>query len=134
MVKNWRPLLYDNDGYLFFVDRIKELIKYKAYQVAPAELEHLLQSHPDIVDAAVIPYPDEEAGQVPMAFVVRSSGSFIDESQVKDFIAKQVAPYIRKYDESHSSIQYQRAHRHRARIVHYFQGMCAYMHIYYSVP
>ncbi|KAL6294302.1 hypothetical protein ACE6H2_002444 [Prunus campanulata] len=83
----------DNDGYLFFVDRIKELIKYKAYQVAPAELEHLLQSHPDIVDAAVIPYPDEEAGQVPMAFVVRSSGSFVDESQVKDFIAKQVAPY-----------------------------------------
>ncbi|CAB4294752.1 unnamed protein product [Prunus armeniaca] len=83
----------DNDGYLFFVDRIKELIKYKGYQVAPAELEHLLQSHPDIVDAAVIPYPDEEAGQVPMAFVVRSSGSFVDESQVKDFIAKQVAPY-----------------------------------------
>ncbi|KAM1417981.1 hypothetical protein PS1_021685 [Malus domestica] len=83
----------DNEGFLYFVDRIKELIKYKGYQVAPAELEDLLHSHPDIVDAAVIPYPDEEAGQVPMAFVVRSLGSAIDESQIKDFIAKQVAPY-----------------------------------------
>ncbi|XP_061989870.1 4-coumarate--CoA ligase-like 9 [Rosa rugosa] len=83
----------DKEGYLFFVDRIKELIKYKGYQVAPAELEHLLQSHPDIVDAAVVPYPDEEAGQVPMAFVVRRLGSVVGESQVKDFIAKQVAPY-----------------------------------------
>ncbi|PRQ39966.1 putative AMP-dependent synthetase/ligase, AMP-binding enzyme domain-containing protein [Rosa chinensis] len=83
----------DKEGYLFFVDRIKELIKYKGYQVAPAELEHLFQSHPDIADAAVVPYPDEEAGQVPMAFVVRRLGSVVDESQVKDFIAKQVAPY-----------------------------------------
>ncbi|KAM0984339.1 hypothetical protein ACFX15_011382 [Malus domestica] len=81
------------DGFLFFVDRLKELIKYKGYQVAPAELEDLLHSHPDIVDAAVIPYPDEEAGQVPMAFVVRCLGSAIDESRIKDFIAKQVAPY-----------------------------------------
>ncbi|XP_004310199.1 PREDICTED: 4-coumarate--CoA ligase-like 6 isoform X1 [Fragaria vesca subsp. vesca] len=83
----------DNEGYLFFVDRIKELIKYKGYQVAPAELEHLLLSHPDIVDAAVVPYPDEESGQVPMAFVVRRLGSSVDESQVMDYIAKQVAPY-----------------------------------------
>nr|DAD34301.1 TPA_asm: hypothetical protein HUJ06_004941 [Nelumbo nucifera] len=50
---------FDSDGYLFIVDRLKELIKYKAYQVPPAELEHLLQSHPEIADAAVIPYvPD----------------------------------------------------------------------------
>uniref|UniRef100_A0A5B7A944 Putative 4-coumarate--CoA ligase-like 9 n=1 Tax=Davidia involucrata TaxID=16924 RepID=A0A5B7A944_DAVIN len=84
---------FDSEGYLFYVDRIKELIKYKGYQVAPAELEHLLHSHPDIVDAAVIPYPDEEAGQVPMAFVVRRLESTIDESQIKNFVAKQVAPY-----------------------------------------
>ncbi|XP_050205062.1 4-coumarate--CoA ligase-like 9 [Mercurialis annua] len=85
----------DNEGFLFFVDRIKELIKYKGYQVAPAELEHLLHYHPDIAEAAVIPYPDEEAGQAPLAFVVRQSGSTIDESKIKDFIAKQVAPYKR---------------------------------------
>ncbi|KAH9776685.1 4-coumarate--CoA ligase-like 9 [Citrus sinensis] len=61
---------FDSNGFLFIVDRLKELIKYKAYQIPPAELEHLLQSNPEIADAAVIPYPDEEAGQIPMAFVV----------------------------------------------------------------
>ncbi|GMI70819.1 hypothetical protein like AT5G63380 [Hibiscus trionum] len=85
----------NNEGYLFFVDRIKELIKYKGYQVAPAELEQLLNGHPYIVEAAVVPYPDEEAGQVPVAFVVRQPGSKIDESQIKDFVAKQVSHYKR---------------------------------------
>ncbi|XP_058228314.1 4-coumarate--CoA ligase-like 9 [Rhododendron vialii] len=84
---------FDSDGFLYIVDRLKELIKYKAYQVPPAELEHLLQSNTDIVDAAVIPYPDEEAGQIPMAFVVRKPGSSITEAQIMDFIARQVAPY-----------------------------------------
>ncbi|KAJ7945522.1 4-coumarate CoA ligase [Quillaja saponaria] len=86
---------FDKEGFLFYVDRIKELIKYKGYQVAPAELEHLLQSHPDILEAAVVPYPDEEAGQVPVTFVVRRFGSHVDELQIKDFVAKQVAPYKR---------------------------------------
>lgn len=85
---------YINDeGFVFVVDRLKELIKYKGYQVAPAELEQLLLSHPDIVDAAVIPYPDEEAGQVPLACVVRRPQSSLDKAQVFDFISKQVAPY-----------------------------------------
>nr|TKS08387.1 hypothetical protein D5086_0000104090 [Populus alba] len=83
----------DGEGFLFVVDRLKELIKYKGYQVAPAELEQLLQSHPEIADAAVIPYPDEEAGQVPMAFVVKQPQSRINERGVIDFVAKQVAPY-----------------------------------------
>ncbi|XP_004297550.1 PREDICTED: 4-coumarate--CoA ligase-like 9 [Fragaria vesca subsp. vesca] len=84
---------FDNEGFLYIVDRLKELIKYKAYQVPPAELEHILNSHPDIADAAVIPYPDEEAGQIPMAYVVRKPGSNITEAIVTDFVAKQVAPY-----------------------------------------
>ncbi|XP_040962865.1 4-coumarate--CoA ligase-like 9 isoform X1 [Gossypium hirsutum] len=87
----------NNEGFLFFVDRIKELIKYKGYQVAPAELEHLLNSHPDVVESAVVPLSDEEAGQVPVAFVVRQSGSNIDESKLKHFVAQQacVSPYKR---------------------------------------
>ncbi|XP_021905764.1 4-coumarate--CoA ligase-like 9 [Carica papaya] len=84
---------FDSEGFLYIVDRLKELIKYKAYQVPPAELEHLLQSHPEIADVAVIPYPDEEAGQIPMAFVVRKPGSSLSELEVMDFVTKQVTPY-----------------------------------------
>ncbi|CAA7020118.1 unnamed protein product [Microthlaspi erraticum] len=88
----------DDNGFLFVVDRLKELIKYKGYQVAPAELEALLITHPDILDAAVIPFPDKEAGQYPMAYVARKRESKLSEKQVIDFISKQVAPYkkIRK--------------------------------------
>ncbi|KAL6587415.1 hypothetical protein OROMI_000393 [Orobanche minor] len=82
----------DEEGFLFVVDRVKELIKSKGYQVSPAELEQLLLSHPDIVDAAVMPYPDEEAGQVPLAFVVRHPRSNLDEGQIIEFVRKQVAP------------------------------------------
>lgn len=85
----------DEGGFIFVVDRLKELIKYKGYQVPPAELEALLLTHPEISDAAVIPFPDKEVGQFPMAYVVRKSGSTITESAVMDFVAKQVAPYKR---------------------------------------
>ncbi|GLJ42765.1 hypothetical protein SUGI_0886780 [Cryptomeria japonica] len=84
---------FDEEGFLFVVDRIKELIKYKGYQVAPAELEELLLSNPEISDAAVIPYPDKEAGQIPMSFIVRKAGSKLNEEDVKSFVSKQVAPY-----------------------------------------
>ncbi|CAA7061058.1 unnamed protein product [Microthlaspi erraticum] len=88
----------DDNGFLFVVDRLKELIKYKGYQVPPAELEALLITHPDILDAAVIPFPDKDAGQYPMAYVARKPESKLSEKQVIDFISKQVAPYkkIRK--------------------------------------
>ncbi|GER26131.1 4-coumarate--CoA ligase family protein [Striga asiatica] len=85
----------DDGGFIFVVDRLKELIKYKGYQVAPAELEAVLLTHPEIADAAVIPFPDAEVGQFPMAYVVRKKGSTLPESHVMDFIAKQVAPYKR---------------------------------------
>ncbi|RAL43218.1 hypothetical protein DM860_010000 [Cuscuta australis] len=85
----------DEDGFIFVVDRLKELIKYKGYQVPPAELEALLLTHPEVDDAAVIPFPDKDVGQFPMAYVVRRSGSCISGNQLMDFIAKQVAPYKR---------------------------------------
>ncbi|XP_066396658.1 4-coumarate--CoA ligase-like 7 [Miscanthus floridulus] len=85
----------DQDGFIYIVDRLKELIKYKGYQVPPAELENLLQTHPDIDEAAVVPYPDDESGELPVAFIVRRPGSHLHESHIKEFVAKQVVHYKR---------------------------------------
>ena len=81
----------DEDSYFYIVDRLKELIKYKGFQVAPAELEALLLTHPKIADAAVIPRADDEAGEVPKAFVVRREG--LSEEAIMDFVAERVAAY-----------------------------------------
>ncbi|XP_027937605.1 4-coumarate--CoA ligase-like 5 [Vigna unguiculata] len=83
----------DDNGFVHIVERIKELIKHNGYQVAPAELESVLLSHPLIADAAVIPLEDEETGQIPMAYVVRAAGSELSEDQIIQFVAGQVAPY-----------------------------------------
>ncbi|KAK2646326.1 hypothetical protein Ddye_021521 [Dipteronia dyeriana] len=85
----------DDDDELFIVDRLKELIKYKGFQVAPAELEAMLIAHPNISDAAVVPMKDEAAGEVPVAFVVKSNGSKITEDDIKQYISKQVVFYKR---------------------------------------
>jgi acyl-CoA synthetase (AMP-forming)/AMP-acid ligase II len=81
----------DEDGHFYIVDRMKELIKYKGFQVAPAELEAVLLSHPKITDAAVIPCADEEAGEVPKAFVVLSGEATAEE--IMDFVAERLAPH-----------------------------------------
>ena len=83
----------DDEGYLTVVDRLKELIKVKGYQVAPAELEALLLTHPKIADAAVIPVTDDECGEVPKAIVVPRGELNADE--VIAFVHAQVAPYKR---------------------------------------
>ena len=84
---------FDADGCVFIVDRLKEFIKYKAYQVAPAELEDILQSHPGVQDAAVIGAPDQEVGEIPMAFVVRKASAALDASELMQYVAARVAPY-----------------------------------------
>ncbi len=100
---------FDDDGYLYVVDRVKELIKYKGMQVAPAELEAVLLTHPGIADAAVVRFPDPEAGEVPKAFVVARPGpgqahpgtgqahpgQVLSAEEVMAFVAERVAPYKR---------------------------------------
>ncbi|TXG56042.1 hypothetical protein EZV62_017355 [Acer yangbiense] len=83
----------DDDGDVFIVDRIKELIKYKGFQVAPAELEAILLSHPSVEDAAVVPLPDEEAGEIPAACVVINKNSKESEQDIINFVASNVANY-----------------------------------------
>jgi acyl-CoA synthetase (AMP-forming)/AMP-acid ligase II len=86
---------FDEDGHLYVVDRLKELIKYKGYQVAPAELEALLLTHPAVADAAVIPVPDEEVGEVPKALVALKPGASARPEELMAFVAGRVAPFKR---------------------------------------
>lgn len=81
----------DADGRFRIVDRLKEMIKYKGYAIAPAELEAALLSHPSIADAAVIPHADEEAGEIPKAYVVLKSPATCEE--LLAHVAARVAPY-----------------------------------------
>jgi len=83
----------DADGHVYIVDRLKELIKYKGFQVPPAELEGLLMTHPDVADAAVIGLPDDEAGELPVGYVVLKEGREATEEDLKGFVADQVATY-----------------------------------------
>lgn len=89
----------DDEGYMTIVDRVKELIKYKGFQVAPAELEALLVTHPAVADVAVVGMPDEEAGELPKAFVTLKPDAAADPAtapsaqELKDFVAQHVASY-----------------------------------------
>ena len=82
---------FDDEGFLYLGDRIKELIKVKGFQVAPAELEGVLRTHPAVADAAVVGVPDDEAGERPVAFVVARGE--LDRDELMAFVAVQVAPY-----------------------------------------
>lgn len=83
----------DEDGYWYITDRLKELIKYKGFQVAPAELEALLLTHPAVADAAVIPIPDTESGEVPKAYVVLKPDHEASAEEIMEFVSDHVATY-----------------------------------------
>ena len=85
----------DADGYVWILDRKKELIKYKGFQVPPAELEGLMLEHPAVTDAAVIGKPDVEAGEIPKAFVVAARDVEVDEEALIRFVAGKVATFKR---------------------------------------
>jgi len=84
-----------DDGWLIITDRCKELIKYKGFQVPPAELEARILSMPSVKDCVVIPVLDEEAGELPRAYVVKADGATITEQDVIQFVEKHVAPHKR---------------------------------------
>lgn len=83
----------NEEGCVWILDRKKELIKYKAFQVPPAELEGLLLEHPAIADAAVVGKADVEAGEIPKAFVVARQGMEVSDEDVMDFVASRVATF-----------------------------------------
>ncbi|XP_044728018.1 4-coumarate--CoA ligase 1-like [Chrysoperla carnea] len=84
---------YDSDYCFYIVDRIKQLIKVKGLQVAPAEIEAVLLQNPKIKDAGVIGVPDERSGELPLAFVVRQPNSNITELEVAKFVEDRLSPY-----------------------------------------
>jgi 4-coumarate--CoA ligase len=79
-------------GEVYILDRVKELIKYKGFQVPPAELEGLLLTHPAIADCAVVGVKDDEAGELPKAFVVLKPEQKVTEDEIMEFVAKSVSP------------------------------------------
>merc|ERR1712223_1170250 len=86
---------YDDEKYVFIVDRMKELIKVKGFQVAPAELENLLRKIDDVQDVAVIGTPHERFGEIPAAFIVKENTSSLTEEEVMKFIEDNCAPHKR---------------------------------------
>ena len=85
--------IIDEHGHMTIVDRLKELIKFKGFQVAPAELEALLLTHPKIADVAVIGMPDDAAGEVPEAFVVATAGDTITLEEVQALVSEHLVSY-----------------------------------------
>lgn len=85
----------DDDDYVTITDRMKELIKFKGFQVPPAELEALLLSHDAVMDAAVIPRADDYAGEIPRAFVVLKPDHPITELELVEWAAHKTAPHKR---------------------------------------
>jgi len=85
----------DTEGYTYITDRLKELIKFKGHAVAPAELEDLLSTHPKIADAAVIPVADEQAGELPRAYVVPKPGQQVTPEEVMQFVDERVSAFKR---------------------------------------
>ncbi len=83
----------DDDGYTYIVDRKKEMIKYKGFGIAPAEIESLLMEHPAVMDSAVIGIPDDEAGELPKGFVVIRPGHSATPEEILDFANGKLAGY-----------------------------------------
>ena len=92
---------FDDEGYLFIKDRLKELIKFKGYQIAPAELEAILLTHPKVADAAVIGMPDEESGEKAAAFIVSAGNPSLTLEELNEHLGQFLAWYKRLHQVEH---------------------------------
>lgn len=90
----------DDEGYVFILDRKKEMIKYRGYQIAPAELEAIIMEHAAVKDCAVVGIPEENLGEIPKAFIVKKEGVTLSAEEVMAFVAERVAPYKKIRDVS----------------------------------
>lgn len=81
---------YDEEGFIFYQSRLKDVMKYRGQQIAPAELEAIIQKHPEVIESAVVGKPSPEFGELPAAFVVKCSGSTLTEQELFDFVSKDV--------------------------------------------
>jgi len=88
----------DADGYLYIVDRKKEMIKYKGFSIAPAELEALLVEHPAVLDSAVVGVPDEEAGEIPKAFVILRGEYSVTIEELITFVNGKLTGYKKLHE------------------------------------
>ena len=93
LLERGETAISDEQQHVTIVDRLKELSKYKAFQVPPAELESLIITHPAVHDVAVIGVPDDEAGEIPKAFIVTAPGATLGLAELQEFIAGHLAPY-----------------------------------------
>jgi 4-coumarate--CoA ligase len=92
--------IIDEHGHMTIVDRLKELIKFKGFQVAPAELEALLITHPKVADVAVIGVPDDEAGEIPKAFIATAPGEIVTLEEIQELVSEHLVSYkqIRQFE------------------------------------
>ena len=85
----------DEEGYFYIVDRKKQIIKYKGYTIAPAEVEATLYEHPAVRECAVVGVPDDLAGELPKAFIVPKDGESCSEDELIEFCKERLSPYKR---------------------------------------
>lgn len=86
---------FDRDGYLKIVDRLKDLIKFRGYSVAPSEVERVLLTHPMVNEASVVGMPDETDGEIPVAYLVLKDGASPDISDMPEYVEPHLATFKR---------------------------------------
>ncbi|RZB39486.1 AMP-binding domain containing protein [Asbolus verrucosus] len=92
---------YDDEGFVYIVGRIKDMINYKGYKVSPVEIENILLKHPSIKDVAVVGKPDRRSGEVAVGFIVKEEGAKVTEDEICNYVSKFVSTQKRLHGGIH---------------------------------